>query len=113
MLLRGFPPGELQGRPPLRSLFPLARATVISLAADQCPCPPLTSPALHVLPLCPATGYNDEGALEMMRLYQTIHTDHEGGNVSAHATHLVRCHGLAAWLPGCLPVRTHSIGAAR
>ena len=24
-----------------------------------------------------------------MRLYQTIHTDHEGGNVSAHATHLV------------------------
>ncbi len=22
--------------------------------------------------------------------YQTIHTDHEGGNVSAHATHLVR-----------------------
>ena len=26
----------------------------------------------------------------MMRLYQTIHADHEGGNVSAHATHLVR-----------------------
>jgi citrate synthase len=25
----------------------------------------------------------------MMRLYQTIHSDHEGGNVSAHATHLV------------------------
>jgi citrate synthase len=24
-----------------------------------------------------------------MRLYLTIHTDHEGGNVSAHATHLV------------------------
>ena len=31
----------------------------------------------------------NEGALEMMRLYQTIHADHEGGNVSAHATHLV------------------------
>ena len=26
---------------------------------------------------------------ELTRLYQTIHTDHEGGNVSAHATHLV------------------------
>lgn len=26
---------------------------------------------------------------ELMRLYLTIHTDHEGGNVSAHATHLV------------------------
>jgi len=25
----------------------------------------------------------------MMRLYMTIHCDHEGGNVSAHATHLV------------------------
>ncbi len=27
-------------------------------------------------------GYDSEGAKEMMRLYQTIHTDHEGGNVS-------------------------------
>ena len=26
---------------------------------------------------------------ELMRLYLTIHTDHEGGNVSAHTTHLV------------------------
>merc|ERR1712165_167346 len=26
---------------------------------------------------------------EMIRLYLTIHSDHEGGNVSAHATHLV------------------------
>ncbi|KAL4441548.1 hypothetical protein ABPG77_002052, partial [Micractinium sp. CCAP 211/92] len=33
--------------------------------------------------------FSDPDALEMMRLYQTIHTDHEGGNVSAHATHLV------------------------
>lgn len=34
-------------------------------------------------------GFTDDGCLEMMRLYQTIHADHEGGNVSAHATHLV------------------------
>ena len=27
--------------------------------------------------------------VELMRLYLTIHADHEGGNVSAHATHLV------------------------
>jgi len=26
---------------------------------------------------------------ELMRLYLTIHSDHEGGNISAHATHLV------------------------
>ena len=34
-------------------------------------------------------GFNDEGFKELMRLYLTIHADHEGGNVSAHATHLV------------------------
>eukprot|EP00877_Chromochloris_zofingiensis_P012101 jgi/Chrzof1/7144/Cz02g12210.t1 len=34
-------------------------------------------------------GYDKDDALELMRLYQTIHSDHEGGNVSAHATHLV------------------------
>ncbi len=34
-------------------------------------------------------GFEDEGFHELMRLYMTIHADHEGGNVSAHATHLV------------------------
>lgn len=34
-------------------------------------------------------GYNDESFNELMRLYMTIHADHEGGNVSAHTTHLV------------------------
>jgi len=34
-------------------------------------------------------GYEDEGFKELMRLYMTIHADHEGGNVSAHATHVV------------------------
>lgn len=34
-------------------------------------------------------GFEDEGFRELMRLYLTIHADHEGGNVSAHATHLV------------------------
>eukprot|EP00951_Prasinocladus_malaysianus_P002097 scaffold14909_cov48-Prasinocladus_malaysianus.AAC.2 len=34
-------------------------------------------------------GYSDPEAMELMRLYQTIHTDHEGGNVSAHTCHLV------------------------
>lgn len=30
-----------------------------------------------------------DGAAELMRLYLTIHADHEGGNVSAHASHVV------------------------
>ena len=34
-------------------------------------------------------GYEGEEFKELMRLYMTIHADHEGGNVSAHATHLV------------------------
>lgn len=34
-------------------------------------------------------GYDDPAFTELMRLYLTIHSDHEGGNVSAHTTHLV------------------------
>ncbi len=34
-------------------------------------------------------GYGGEECYEMMRLYQTIHADHEGGNASAHTAHLV------------------------
>lgn len=34
-------------------------------------------------------GYDQVDFKRLMRLYQTIHVDHEGGNVSAHTTHLV------------------------
>lgn len=34
-------------------------------------------------------GFTDPQFDELMRLYLTIHSDHEGGNVSAHTTHLV------------------------
>lgn len=34
-------------------------------------------------------GYDDPDMKKLMRLYLTIHADHEGGNVSAHTTHLV------------------------
>ncbi|MCX7728861.1 MAG: citrate (Si)-synthase, eukaryotic [Bacteroidia bacterium] len=34
-------------------------------------------------------GYSDANFQNLMRLYLTIHADHEGGNVSAHTTHLV------------------------
>jgi citrate synthase len=34
-------------------------------------------------------GYKDPQFTELMRLYLTIHSDHEGGNVSAHTSHLV------------------------
>jgi citrate synthase len=34
-------------------------------------------------------GFEEESFKELMRLYLTIHADHEGGNVSAHTVHLV------------------------
>ncbi len=34
-------------------------------------------------------GIEEENFKELMRLYLVIHSDHEGGNVSAHTTHLV------------------------
>ena len=34
-------------------------------------------------------GHDSEEVRRLMRLYMVIHADHEGGNVSAHATHLV------------------------
>jgi len=34
-------------------------------------------------------GFEQGEFRELMRLYMSIHADHEGGNVSAHATHLV------------------------
>jgi citrate synthase len=38
---------------------------------------------------CRMLGKSDESFDELMRLYMVIHSDHEGGNASAHATHLV------------------------
>lgn len=34
-------------------------------------------------------GFDDPTFTDLMRLYLTIHSDHEGGNVSAHTVHLV------------------------
>ncbi|KAJ8973740.1 hypothetical protein NQ317_014986 [Molorchus minor] len=34
-------------------------------------------------------GFDNPQFADLLRLYLTIHSDHEGGNVSAHTTHLV------------------------
>nr|CAB3233954.1 citrate synthase, mitochondrial-like [Phallusia mammillata] len=41
------------------------------------------------LNFCSMLGYNQPEFIELMRLYLVIHSDHEGGNVSAHTSHLV------------------------
>merc|ERR1719498_2256411 len=38
---------------------------------------------------CSQMGFDNQGFWDCMRLYLSIHTDHEGGNVSAHTTTLV------------------------
>jgi len=38
---------------------------------------------------CKMLGMNDDSFAELMRLYIIIHSDHEGGNASAHTCHLV------------------------
>jgi len=38
---------------------------------------------------CRMLGFDDPAFDELMRLYLVIHSDHEGGNASAHTTHLV------------------------
>ena len=43
-------------------------------------------------------GVEQEEFKELMRLYLSIHADHEGGNVSAHTTHLVGSALADPWL---------------
>jgi citrate synthase len=38
---------------------------------------------------CKMLDFENPEFVELMRLYMTIHADHEGGNASAHTTHLV------------------------
>lgn len=38
---------------------------------------------------CRMLGFKDKNFIDLMRLYLVLHADHEGGNVSAHATQLV------------------------
>jgi citrate synthase len=49
-----------------------------------------TDPSLDISAnFCRMLGYNQHDFDELMRLYLVIHSDHEGGNASAHTTHLV------------------------
>merc|ERR1711963_974785 len=70
--------------------LPVVAATIYNnlFREGAVPCPP--DPAKDwSANFCEMIGYKDPLFTELMRLYLTIHSDHEGGNVSAHATHLV------------------------
>ncbi|CAG8477026.1 14051_t:CDS:2 [Ambispora leptoticha] len=52
--------------------------------------PALESDKDYSYNLAKVLGYeNNKDFVELLRLYLTIHSDHEGGNVSAHTAHLV------------------------
>uniref|UniRef100_UPI003980F4A2 citrate/2-methylcitrate synthase n=1 Tax=Salmonella sp. s51228 TaxID=3159652 RepID=UPI003980F4A2 len=42
-------------------------------------------------------GFDSKEFKELLRLYLTIHTDHEGGNVSAHAPGVGSIHMKMLW----------------
>eukprot|EP00316_Scyphosphaera_apsteinii_P008146 CAMPEP_0119299136 /NCGR_PEP_ID=MMETSP1333-20130426/1249_1 /TAXON_ID=418940 /ORGANISM="Scyphosphaera apsteinii, Strain RCC1455" /LENGTH=467 /DNA_ID=CAMNT_0007300463 /DNA_START=28 /DNA_END=1431 /DNA_ORIENTATION=- len=51
--------------------------------------PPYDSSLDYSGNFCKMLGVNDPSFEELMRLYIVIHSDHEGGNASAHTCHLV------------------------
>merc|ERR1712193_25216 len=70
--------------------LPVVAATIYNnlFREGAVPCPP--DPAKDwSANFCEMIGYKAPLFTELMSLYLTIHSDHEGGNVSAHATHLV------------------------
>ncbi|RIA95753.1 citrate synthase-like protein [Glomus cerebriforme] len=51
--------------------------------------PPIELDKDYSYNLAKILGYSDKDFVELLRLYLTIHSDHEGGNVSAHTMRLV------------------------
>merc|ERR1711942_9169 len=70
--------------------LPVVAATIYNNlyrdGANPCPIDPAKDWSYNFTEMI---GYKDPMFVELMRLYLTIHSDHEGGNVSAHTTHLV------------------------
>ena len=68
--------------PPPLSSFPLPLSSFPPPLSSSSPPPSSASPPLSSSSPPPSSP-------ELLRLYLTIHSDHEGGNVSAHTCHLV------------------------
>jgi len=70
--------------------LPVVAATIYNnLYRDGAPPCPIDSGKDWSYNFTEMINYKDPMFTELMRLYLTIHSDHEGGNVSAHTTHLV------------------------
>lgn len=74
----------------LIATIPLIAARIYTRTYHNCcstlPVDPCTDWSTN---FCRLIGFDSKEFIECMRLYFTIHSDHEGGNVSAHTSHLV------------------------
>ncbi|VDD90027.1 unnamed protein product [Enterobius vermicularis] len=73
------------------NLHPMAQfvAAIAALSSERSPIGSIDMNKDWSANFCNMLGYEDPMFTELMRLYLTIHCDHEGGNVSAHTCHLV------------------------
>ncbi|XP_039266621.1 citrate synthase, mitochondrial-like [Styela clava] len=73
----------------IAKLPPIAAKIYRNLYRDGSPIGTIDENADWSLNFCRMLGYENANFIELMRLYLVIHSDHEGGNVSAHTSHLV------------------------
>merc|ERR1739847_177225 len=73
----------------IANLPPIAAVIYNNLYRDRASTPAIDPSLDWSANYCKMIRYEDPKLVELMRLYMTIHSDHEGGNVSAHTSHLV------------------------
>lgn len=73
----------------LLAKLPRVAAAIFDKAALDMPIDKNQDWAYNFATLLGKSGKENEGFQDLLRLYLALHGDHEGGNVSAHATHLV------------------------
>ena len=73
----------------LLAKLPRVAATIFNKEAVDMPLDMDQDWAYNFAKLLGKPGKENEGFQDLLRLYLALHGDHEGGNVSAHATHLV------------------------
>jgi citrate synthase len=73
----------------LLAKLPRIAATIFDKSAAEAPIDPAEDWSHNFATLLGKGGTGNEDFHDLLRLYLALHGDHEGGNVSAHATHLV------------------------
>jgi citrate synthase len=73
----------------LLAKLPRVAATIFNKSAAEADLDPNQDWSYNFATLLGKGGPENEGFQDLLRLYLALHGDHEGGNVSAHATHLV------------------------